>query len=256
MLATELVTFWDIAIAEFLDGGSCVPQGTEEWRASYEGSGLGEVEERAFPEPYGGPILSSPQAVFLNLNPGQANLDFQGRDGLFAGEIRELGSFSAWAATVPYFRGPWETTLGRNQHAYSRLRFMQRWFENPDLTPQQMVSFELFPWHSARVTAAMNPDPSIIEEFVWGPLSGIGDPVIFAFGAPWFRFLPALGVETLGLLGHGGIEYGSEVKSRSVLVGRTARGSLVIAEKHMGSAGPPRETETARLREAVIGLIR
>lgn len=253
MRSEEVVAFWDRAVADFLAGGPCVPVGLEAWRASYEGAGRGRVEERAFPEPYGGPLLSNPRAIFLNLNPGEAHLDFQGRDGIFAREIRELGSFSAWAATVPYFRAPWDTVKGPNRHALSRRAFLQRWFADPTLTAHAMASFELFPWHSARITAGMRPDAETIREFVWEPISD-SDAVVFAFGSPWFHFLPLLGVETVALLGRGGKPYGSAVASRSVLVGRSASGSLVLAERHMGSAGPPREDETHRLRDAVAAL--
>jgi hypothetical protein len=64
------------------------------------GRGRGEVSlDAAFPEPYIGALDHRPVGVFLGLNPGQAQLDFQGRSGLFADEIRYRGTYSAWAAT-------------------------------------------------------------------------------------------------------------------------------------------------------------
>jgi hypothetical protein len=56
-------------------------------------------------------------------------------------------------------------------------------------------------------------------------------------------------------LGKNGRDYGSTVPSREVLVFRTPTGGLVVAEKRSGSAGPPSEEETKRLREAVEQLV-
>ena len=50
-------------------------------------------------------------------------------------------------------------------------------------------------------------------------------------------------------LGLGGVNYGSSVPSRSVLVARTTEGGMLIVEKHYGSAGPPSREETDRLRQ-------
>jgi hypothetical protein len=67
--------------------------------------------------------------VILGLNPDRACLDFQGRDGIFACEIRERGSYSAWAATLPLSRRGGSRVNGRNRYAWSRLRFARDWLE-------------------------------------------------------------------------------------------------------------------------------
>jgi len=67
-----------------------------------------------------------------------------------------------------------------------------------------MVGFELYPWHSTRVTAPIRAPVEIVREFVLEPLGELGDVTVFAFGAPWFTLLPALGVEVLARLGAGG----------------------------------------------------
>ena len=41
----------------------------------------------------------------------------------------------------------------------------------------------------------MRPDPGIVREFVWEPIADLGEPVVFAFGAPWFGMLERLGVD-------------------------------------------------------------
>jgi hypothetical protein len=61
------------------------------WRSSYRGPGLGSVEDRAFPEPYLGRLEPGvTKGVFLALNPGRADLGFQG--GLDCSPKRSEGS--------------------------------------------------------------------------------------------------------------------------------------------------------------------
>src|SRR2546423_817081 len=92
---------WDQAVAKFLDGGPAVPASLRSWASAYRGTGRGEVEADAFPEPFLG-ALERPAGVFLALNPGRADLSFQGRQSIFADEIRAAGSYSAWATSWPY----------------------------------------------------------------------------------------------------------------------------------------------------------
>ncbi len=92
---------WDNVVARFLDGDDVLPEQLEAWRAGYQERGQSAVEHGAFPEPYVGRLGGPPAAVVLSLNPGIARLDFQSRHGIFADEIRSLGSYSAWASTFP-----------------------------------------------------------------------------------------------------------------------------------------------------------
>jgi hypothetical protein len=203
------------------------------------------------PEPFLGDLTGSVAGVFLALNPGRSVPTFQGRQGVFASEILEHGSYSAWAATWPYLRGPWSTTVGPNRHHESRLTFLRRWTHSPDLPAAEMVGFELYPWHSTAVTGAMRPPSEFIERWVWQPLREIG-ALVFAFGAPWFPLLESgLGLQVVDRLGVGGRPYGSAVPSRAVLVLKDHSGMTVIAERHSGSAGPPSSTETDLLQDAL-----
>jgi hypothetical protein len=250
----ELTAYWDQAIGRFLAGGPAVPpddRRMRSWAEAYRGRGRGEVNLHAFPEPYLGALDRRPVGVFLALNPGEAVLDFQGRSGLFADEIRQHGTYAAWAATWPYLRDPWVATMGPNRYLTSRRAFLRTWTGQPTLTADAMVTFELYPWHSTAVTAAMRPDPGIVRELVWQPVRELGAPV-FAFGKPWFGLLEdRLGLQVVDRLGAGGRPYPTEVPSRTVLVLRGEDGPVVIAEWHLGSAGPPRRSETRVLREAI-----
>jgi hypothetical protein len=249
---TRLSQTWDAAVARFLDGGSSVPEGLECWLHAYAGKGLGAVDPSAMPEPFIGPLTGQPKMVFLALNPGQA-FCFQRRDGSFADRVRELGSYTAWAASWPYIDGDWERAAKRpNRHHQARLEFMRRWLKPEKASAEAMVAFELYPWHSTRVTAKMRPDPGIIREYVWEPISELGAPFVFAFGAPWFPLLTdQLKLPVVRCLGKGGKDYGSQTPSRSVLVLEGPSGVTVVAAKHSGGAGPPNPDETRLLREAV-----
>jgi hypothetical protein len=143
----DLAAFWDQVIARFLDGGPAVPLDPrmQAWATAYRGRGRGEVSRDAFPEPYIGALDHRPVGVFLGLNPGRAQLDFQGRSGLFANEIRRHGTYSAWAASWPYLRDPWVARMGPNRYLRSRLGFLRTWTEQPALTADAMVTYELYP---------------------------------------------------------------------------------------------------------------
>jgi hypothetical protein len=241
----------DEVVRDFLNGKPTLPPPLDAWHGSYKGKGKGEVQD-ALPEPYLGNLTKTPKAVFLALNPGNAHADFQSRKGVFAAEIRQLGSYQAWAATWAYLRGPWLKEKGKNRHHRSRLKFMQLWHNDAALTEQDMLSFELYPWHSVGLTAPLLPDHGIVREFIWEPIAQLNAPYIFAFGANWFPIIEGLGLEIVDRLGRGGRSYLSRVKDRSVIVARTPSGTMVIAEKHSGGAGPPAADEVAILKAEIL----
>src|SRR5262249_24274715 len=137
----DVAAAWNDVIARFLSGGPRLPPDIRRWRdESYLGHGLGAVELDALPEPYAGSLFGEPRAVFLALNPGRADLTFQSRNGIFANEIRRLGTYSAWTATWPYQRNPWLAHKGPNRHGLSRLAFMRRWHNDGDLAIARMLT--------------------------------------------------------------------------------------------------------------------
>jgi hypothetical protein len=252
----ELTAYWDQAIGGFLAGGPAVPpddRRLQSWFEAYRGPGRGRgaVNLAALPEPYLGALDHRPVGVFLDLHPGKAYQDFQGRSGRFADEIRHHGTYSAWAATWPYLRNPWVAAKGTIPFLTSRRNFLGTWTSQPTLTADAMVVFELYPWHIATMAGPMRPDPGLVREFIWQPVRELGAPV-FAFGKPWFDLLEdGLGLQVVDRLGAGGRPYATKVPSRAALVLRGDDGLVVIAVWQMGYAGPPSRPETLVLREAI-----
>jgi 5-methylcytosine-specific restriction endonuclease McrA len=191
--------------------------------------------------------------VILGLNPGQACPDFQARSGIFTREIRERGSYSAWAAASPYLDEEWSRVNGRNRYAWSRLRFAREWLEDQELAADQLLTLELYPWHSARVTAPIRPPAEIIETFVWGPLADIQQvELVFAFGKPWLGVCNALGLPEVGRWGRGGVDLGSPVASRAAVAFALPSGQWVVVSWQSGYAGPPGSEDALRLRDRLL----
>lgn len=190
--------------------------------------------------------------MILGLNLGQACLDFQGRNGIFAREIRERGSYSDWAATSRYLGEEWLRVYGRIRYVDSRLRFAREWLQDQAFAADQLLTLELYPWHSARVTAPIRPPAEIIEEFVWEPLADIDVELVFAFGKPWLGVCDVLGLREVGRWGRGGVDLGSPVASRAAVAFALPSGQCVVVSWQSGYAGPPGSEDALRLRERLL----
>jgi hypothetical protein len=221
------------------------------WFEAYRGRDRGEVNLDALPEPYLGALDHRPVGVFLDLHPGKAEPDFQARSGLFADEIRHHGSYSAWAATWPYLRNPWVAAM-RGPSPFPHLpRELPADVDHPANPDRDaMVAFELYPWHIATMTDSIRPDPGIVREFIWQPVRELGAPV-FAFGKPWFDLLEdGLGLQVVDRWGLVAGPTRRRCPAEQCGAPRPGR-PVVVAEKHLGGAGPPRRSETLVLREAI-----
>jgi len=240
---------WDDYIHDWLTRPSSppLPAPFAEWFASYGGS----VTKEAMPEPYGGQ-WEAPRMVILGINPGEADLTFQGRNGIFAREIAELESYSAWAATDRYRLPPWEGRHGINRYGRAQLNFARRWTDDEALSGTDLLTVEMYPWHSKNVTATMRPPAGVLKEFVWRPLAEVSLPFFFAFGADWARMCEQLGLEPENRWGAGGKDFGSPVKSRTVITYRLSAEQRVVVSWQQGYAGPPGAEDVTRLR-AVLG---
>ena len=251
----HITEVWDEVVDRFLAGDRALSEDLQVWASAYRGQGAGKVEWDALPEPYLGPLDRQPRAVFLALNPGASSPKMQSATGLLTDEIRRMGSYRAWAASWPYLRDIWVKNMNENRHHTSRLKFMRRWWEQPELSADDMLSFELFPWHSARLTAPIRPDPRVIREFVFAPIEELDAPPIFAFGADWFSMLEDhLRLPVIARLGDGGHPYPTRVRDRAAVVFSLPSGAAVIAVKQGGYAGPPSSQETVLLQEVLTSV--
>lgn len=251
----RVVRFWDAHVQSWLEGMDPLEEPLGRWFASYDGRGKGRVTRDGFVEPYQGDLegsLREPRVVVLALNPGIYQPDMQSRGGPFAGEIRQHGSYSQWVLSHPYDRDPWVARHGVNRFYTARRAFTRRWLGDPNAGYDDMVMFELFPWHSTAVTAPMRPPWDVIDEFVWQPIAELGVEHVFAFGRPWEGVAKDLGLRCVSALGLGGKDYSSRVPSRAVRVYELPQGGpRLVVEWHCGGAGPPNLEEVELLRRAL-----
>lgn len=179
---SEVVDFWDHEVARWADGDHSLTPELLEWKDTYQGNGHGAVDLSVFPEPYGGVLNGeTPKLIMLGLNPGAAQPEFQSMDGFFTQQIRD-SSYSEWAATVPYASEEWEAAKGVNVYLRNRVSFARRLHSDSGIDASQLLFMELYPFHSTRVTSAMNPPAHLLERFVFAPLAEIDVEHIFAFG--------------------------------------------------------------------------
>lgn len=254
MSARERVAeFWDTVIGEWMAGDDPMPDPLRAWFGGYQGQGVGAVTRVAFAEPWVGPMLGMPRLIVLGLNPGRADLRFQGRSGLFTDEIRRTSGFTDWAASAPYSRKPWIDVNGPNRYHNQRLTFARRFYDEPRISAEQVLAMEMYPWHSTSVTGLMSAPRGVLDSMVWAPLAELDLGEVFAFGRPWVRVAENAGLKLESHLGAGGSSIGSDVASRAVLVYRMSSGQRLVVSSQLGYAGPPGEADTKRLRDLLLG---
>lgn len=246
----DVAVYWDEVVTEWLEGRAPHSERPElrRWFGAYAGAGRGAVTTVASPEPYIGPLAvrhGTPKLVALGLNPGEADLAFQGPVGVFAQEYARLGGFSAWAATAPYLRDPWRSAHRRNRYHENLRTFAQRWLQDPRVNSEDVLVFEMYPWHSDAVTAVIAPDRGTIDEFVWSPIADLDVEYVFAFGAPWGRLADRL------RLTERVVSFALNVPSRRVRVFRLNSGQHLVVCWQPGYNGPPGEPDVAALRRCL-----
>ena len=227
----------------------------------------------AMPEPFNGRLDRKPKAILLALNPGNAFLgsetfmskipmpDLQSRRGKFALQINEEcdGSYTNWARH-PY---DWPTLTGGSTLPFftSRMRFVNDWVSEEPVEPDEVVWFELYPWHSKSWSFIDVRDAEVrnlIDTYVAQPIAALDSEWTFAFGKPWFDILPVIGFDKVAEIGGAAVGlWDHQTPSRVVGIfeSRTSR-CRVVAMRHSGSAGPPKQSEVPSLRELVDSTLR
>ena len=261
---TEIESTWDRAVNSWMQGGSSIPDELAAWSQANSGRGDAAPNHDALPEPWFGDRLQ-PKAVFLALNPGQAFLgterwhqsrllpDLQSRVGTFAQEIKEQGSYARWAERFPAWH---RWVSGGNPFYEVRFRFARDWTSNAAIKSDNCLLVELYPWHSRTFNAgAFRPGSEALEQiaaFVLKPLElPAAKAPVFAFGSAWFSVLTRMGFEeTMSRSVRDGHALGN-VKDRTVSIFQ--RENLrIIAEKHAGGAGPPKQSDVKVIRELIL----
>lgn len=245
--------FWDEVVRDALAGGEPhrADPALRRWFAGYRGAGRGAVTLEATPEPYIGPLATrhgTPRLIALGLNPGPADLRFQGPGGVFAGEYERLGGFSNWAVTEPYLRDPWRSRHGRNRYHENLRVFARTWVDDPALRSRDVLVLELYPWHSDRATATLAPATDLIDEFVWEPLAEINLPEVIAIGADWQRVAHQLGLSEHPL----DIEFTD--RTRRARLFELPSGQRLAVTWHQASNSPPNHIDSLALRRALGGI--
>ncbi len=253
----HIAAFWDKHVDAWLDGEDPMVEPLRSWWDSYK-SNLpdGKPTRDGFVEPFQGDLLgqqTAPAVVVLGLNPGMYYPEFQSRSGIFADEIRSCGSYTKWAATTPYVRDCWEAKVGKNRYQTNRLNFARAWTGRADVTAVELLIFELYPWHSARVKGAMQPPAGIINDYVWEPISELPLSHAFAFGRRWSNVASDLGLRCVASLGAGGVDCGFKASGRAVRVYELKSDKYLVVHWCGGGGNAPGNAETAVLRSALLG---
>lgn len=205
----RLSPMWDEVLENFIDGA---PPWTEElrpWVDAYRGVTTATRRvDHAMPEPQR-EIGSQTQDNHAALNPGNAFMgvetwmgrqpmpDLQSRRGRFAQQIEESGgSYTKWA------RRPFDSPAlnGGSPHPFvtSRMRFVNDWVSEDPVEPDEVVWFDLYPWHSKSWSSIDVRNPQVqglIDAYVAQPIAALDSDWTFAFGKPWFDVLPLIGFE-------------------------------------------------------------
>jgi hypothetical protein len=209
------------------------------------------VTADALPEPYIGPLdpaAGEPRLVALGLNPGEADLVFQGPQGIFAQEMADAGGYASWAVSEPYLRDPWRSAHRPNRYHLALQTFAQRWTGDPHVRSRDVLVFELYPWHSTAVTSALRPAPEIVDRFVWQPVADLNESIVFGFGAPWQHVAIGLG------LPEEHVDFSFSVAARRIRVFRLPSGQRLAVVWQPGYNGPPRRARCRPVAQRIVGV--
>jgi hypothetical protein len=123
--------------------------------------------------------------------------------------------------------------------------------QKPELQWDDVLNVELYPWHSHAFGRFKPTEQSIdlIRRYVLGPVAELQPRWVFAFGAPWFDVLTRLGFAKQVIVStRRGDRWPGAPKDREI-ASFTISELTIVAERHQGSAGPPKDAEVVGLRD-------
>lgn len=151
------------------------------------------------------------------------------------------------------FDGPnseWVRRYGPIRHTVLRREFARRFLQNPSIDFHDMLTVELFPWHSPTLKAAIQVQPRTLREFILEPLSEFGSVVpVIALARGWAAALD----RTPDLLESVQQFKGFAVPSRNARLYSIRGGGRILVVWHSGSDAPPNAHDTERLRTVWFG---
>jgi hypothetical protein len=251
----EAVKFWDDYILAWIHGEAAletwfsaqdplISSDLNRWMNSYRGSGRGALDLSCFPDPYVGDLGGSerePQMISLGLNPGVGYAGLQGRGGLWTNRILTSSYSSCADRSVPGDPSGW-LQHHKKESPYWRklLNFGKRW-HGESFTHKDLLSVELYPWHSNSLTAGLDCPGDIIQHYVLSPLAEFECKTVFAFGKSWEQVCLNAGMRVIDRYGIGYRQFpGVDCPGWSVVLFRpSASPALFVVSWQKGYAGPP-----------------
>jgi hypothetical protein len=164
---------------------------------------------------------------------------------VFARDYERLGGFSGWAVSEPYLRDPWRAAHGRNRYHENLRAFARNWLDDPAVRSRDVLVFELYPWHSDAATAAMAPEPDLIDEFVWAPIAELDLNEVIAVGSDWQRVAERLGLRELPL------DVAFTDRTRRARAFELPSGQRLAVTWHQASNSPPNAYDARALRRGM-----
>ncbi|WP_299926117.1 hypothetical protein [uncultured Nocardioides sp.] len=251
----RVADFWDEVLAGWVPGHGHLMPPLDRWCESYKGQGDGVVDLDHYPDPYIGDLRGlngEPRLVFLGLNPGIGYDSLQGDHGTWTKRIRAAGYSRCFERSPAEDPVSWKALHKGKESAYWRnlTRFARRWLDDPHVGVDQLLNFELYPWHSKKVVGRMRPPVDLVDDFIWKPVQEVPVDEVFAFGRGWLDVCRDLDLEEIATWGPETAPVpGSTMKHWRVSLFRLPSEQVVVVSSQMGSGSPPGLERTKLLKE-------
>jgi hypothetical protein len=248
-----------MVIANWLAGDREPPQQLRAWFTAYKGGGAGAIDLDCYPDPFVGDlrgIRKSPRLVLLGLNPGIGHQNLQGPDGAWSQRIKKESYSRCFQRSPPEDPIIWKENNGGKGSAYWQklIRFTKTWLQDDYAGIEDILNFELYPWHSKKLTDTISVPPEIVSRYVIEPLRELGSREVFGFGAPWFRVVDGLPDLFRKIRILEGAELNDNKNANSgwrLGVFDLGADMRFVVSAHKGSAGPRRAELIETMREVV-----
>ena len=259
MSARERVAdLWDEVVANWRPGQDVWPGPLDDWFKSYRGRGSAAVDLDQYPDPWVGDLrglVREPRVVVLGLNPGIGYEELQGPNGTWTKRVLDTGYSHCLHRSPPEDPAAWIPVHKRPSVYWVRVEhFARRWLGDTSAGHRDLLNFELYPWHSPKLTGGLASPPAIVREFVLDPVAEIAVPQVFAFGAAWFKVAAGLALPILASWETNRGDWPPEFTGWRVGVFGLPSGQQLVVSSQPGTGAPPSQAKVEALRVALWGL--